>query len=134
VVAANLDQVVVVAALADPPFRPGFVDRVLSQAEHAGIPARLVLNKVDLGEASEAESILKDYAHAGYPGHGLNARSGDGLESVRHACQARRSLLIGHSGVGKSTMLNALIPGADQLAGEVNTKTGRGKHTTTARS
>lgn len=132
VVAANLDQVVVVAALADPPFRPGFVDRVLSQAEHFGIPARLVLNKVDLGEAGEAESILKDYAHAGYPGHALNARSGEGLESVRHAVQARRSLLVGHSGVGKSTLLNALAPGAGQLAGDVNEKTGRGKHTTTA--
>jgi len=132
VVAANLDQVVVVAALADPPFRAGFVDRVLSQAEHAGIPARLALNKTDLGDEAEARAILADYAHAGYAGHALCAKTGGGIEALRHACHGRRSLFVGHSGVGKSTLLSALAPGHEQLAGDVNEKTGKGRHTTTA--
>jgi ribosome biogenesis GTPase len=132
VVAANLDQVVLVAALDDPPFRPGLVDRVLSQAEHAGVPARLVVNKVDLGASAEADAIAADYGAAGYPVHLACAKSGTGIDEVRHACAGRRSLFIGHSGVGKSTLLNRLAPGLDLLTGDVNLKTGRGRHTTTA--
>jgi ribosome biogenesis GTPase len=131
-VAANLDQVVVVAALADPPFRAGLVDRVCSQSEHAGIPARLVLNKADLGSPAEARAILDAYARAGYPGHLLCARTRDGIDALRHACVGRRSLFVGHSGVGKSTLLSALVPGIELLAGAVNEKTGKGRHTTSA--
>ena len=132
VVAANIDQVVVVAALRDPEFRPGFVDRVLAQSEHAGIPARLVLNKCDLGDAAEATALIADYARAGYPGHAVSARTGAEVDHVRQVCRGRRSLLVGHSGVGKSTLLNALFPGLELLSGEVNRKTGKGRHTTTA--
>jgi ribosome biogenesis GTPase len=132
IVASNLDQVVLVASLAEPEFSYGFADRVLAQAEHAGIPARLVLNKLDLAGSVAAETILGDYARAGCPGHGVSAKSGAGLEAVRHACRARRSLFVGHSGVGKSTLLNAMVPGLDLIAGQVNAKTGRGRHTTTA--
>lgn len=132
VVAASLDQVVMVAALADPPFRAGLVDRVLAQAEHSGIPARLVLNKTDLGDAAESEAILEAYRGAGVSGHAVCARSGEGIAAVRHACAGRRSLFVGHSGVGKSTLLSALAPGLDLAAGHVNTRTGKGRHTTTA--
>lgn len=132
VVAANLDQVVVVASVTDPPFRAGLVDRVLSQAEHAGIPARLVLNKSDLAAPGEAQGILADYARAGYAGHAACARGGDGVAAVLHACGGRRSLFVGHSGVGKSTLLGAMVPALDLLVGEVNPRTGRGRHTTTA--
>ena len=132
VVAANLDQVVFVAALADPEFRPGLADRVLAQAEHAGIPARLVINKVDLGHRAEADRIVADYARAGYAGHVVSARTREGIEPLHHALLGRRSLFVGHSGVGKSTLLNAVVPGLDALTGHVNPKTGRGRHTTTA--
>ena len=132
IVATNLDQVVLVAALAEPEFRPGLADRVLAQAEHAGLPARLVINKVDLGDPAEAESILADYARAGYAGHAVCAKSGAGAESLRHACEGRRSLFVGHSGVGKSTLLNTLFPELGLKSGLVNPKTGRGRHTTTA--
>lgn len=132
VVAASLDQVVMVAALADPPFRPGLVDRVLAQAEHSGIPARLVLNKTDLGDRAEIAAILEAYRGAGVSGHAVCARSGEGIAAVRHACLGRRSLFVGHSGVGKSTLLSALAPGLDLAEGHVNTKTGKGRHTTTA--
>jgi len=132
VVGANLDQVVLVASLVEPEFSYGLADRVLAQAEHAGIPARLVLNKADLGEPAAAAAILADYARAGHPGHAVSAKTGTGVPGLRHACRGRRSLFVGHSGVGKSTLLNAMVPGLDLLAGRVNPKTGRGRHTTSA--
>ncbi len=132
VVAANLDQIVLVSSIRDPEFSEGFADRVLCQAEHAGIPARLVLNKLDLANPGEANELLADYARAGYPGHAISARERFGLDELERACAGKRSLLIGHSGVGKSTLLNALVPGLDLLMGHVNAKTGKGRHTTTA--
>lgn len=132
VVAANLDQVVLVCSIKRPEFRPGLADRVLSQAEHAGLPARLVMNKCDLDDAHEIERVIDDYATAGYTGYRVSALEGEGLDALRDACQGRRSLFVGHSGVGKSTLLNRLVPGLDLIAGGVNVKTGKGKHTTTA--
>jgi len=132
VVAANLDQVVLVSALDRPAFSPGLADRVLAQAEHAGIPARLVLNKTDLGAPERAAGLLAEYERAGVPCHAVCAVSGDGVEPLRHALLGRRSLLVGHSGVGKSTLLNRLVPGLEHLVGDVNEKTGKGRHTTTA--
>ena len=136
VVAANLDQVVLVTSVADPPFSAGLADRVLCQAEHSGLPARLVLNKTDLagGEGDAApQEILDAYARAGVPGHAVCAkRGGPALDELRHACRGRRSLFVGHSGVGKSTLLNALVTGLDLLEGAINQKTGKGRHTTTA--
>ena len=131
-VAVNLDQVVVVASVANPEFSAGFVDRVLAQAEHSRISGLLVLNKCDLGSAEEARALLADYAIAGYAGQAVSARTGAGVDSLRNDCRGRRSLFVGHSGVGKSTLLNALFPGLDLRAGEVNRKTGKGRHTTTA--
>lgn len=136
VVAANLDQVVLVTSVAEPVFSPGLADRVLCQAERAGIPARIALNKCDLAAHQPggdlAPAILEDYARAGYAGHAVSALSGRGLAELGKACEGRRSLFVGHSGVGKSTLLNAMRPGLDLLAGRVNDRTGRGRHTTTA--
>ena len=136
VVAANLDQVVHVASWADPEFRAGLADRIFCQAEHSGISARLVMNKVDLaegsGESEGAASILEDYARAGIPGHAVSGLTGHGVAELLVACQGRRSLFVGHSGVGKSTLLSAMVPGLELLAREVNPKTGKGRHTTTA--
>jgi ribosome biogenesis GTPase len=132
VVAANLDQVVLVTSLSRPEFRPGLADRVIAQAEHAGIPARLVLNKTDLGSRERARELLAGYESAGIPCHPLCAVSGEGVEGLGHALRGRRSLFVGHSGVGKSTLLNSLAPGLDLLVGQVNEKTGKGRHVTTS--
>lgn len=131
VVAANVDQVVLVASVADPPFKPGFADRVLGQAHHDGLPAVLAVNKADLA-AGESRAIVDDYAAAGVPGFVVSAHEGTGVEILRGACLGRRSLFVGHSGVGKSSLLNAMEPGLELLAGRVNPKTGKGRHTTTA--
>jgi ribosome biogenesis GTPase len=124
--------VVVVASIVEPEFRAGFVDRVLCQAEHAGIPARVVVNKCDRAEGPEVQALLDDYAGAGYAAHRVSARTGEGVDSLKHACRGRRSLFAGHSGVGKSTLLNALAPGIELLVGRVNAVTGKGRHTTSA--
>jgi ribosome biogenesis GTPase len=132
VVAANLDQVVLVASLRRPDFRHGFVDRVLVQALRSGLPLLLALNKTDLGEQAEAAALLGDYAPAGVAGLAMCAKTGRGVDALEAACRGRRSLFVGHSGVGKSTLLDRLAPGHELLAGEVNERTGKGRHTTTA--
>lgn len=132
VVAANLDQVVLVASLRRPDFRHGLADRVLAQAAAAGLPALLVLNKTDLGAAEEAGALLADYAPAGVGGVATCAVTGRGVDVLREACAGKRSLFVGHSGVGKSTLLDRIAPGHELLAGDVNAVTGKGRHTTTA--
>jgi len=135
VVAADPDQVVLVTSVAEPDFSRGLADRIFCQSEHAGLPARLVLNKMDLASRSpgvDPEGLLDDYARAGVPGHRVCARTGEGIDELRRACRGRRSLFVGHSGVGKSKVLNALVPGLALLEGAVNEKTGKGRHTTTA--
>jgi ribosome biogenesis GTPase len=132
VVAANVDLVVLVASLRRPDFKHGLVDRVLAQADAAGIPALLVLNKTDLGDAGEAESRIADYAPAGVTGLATCGVTGRNVDALEAACRGRRALFVGHSGVGKSTLLDRLAPGHELLAGDVNEVTGKGRHTTTA--
>jgi ribosome biogenesis GTPase len=132
VVAGNVDEVVVVAAVADPAFKPGLVDRIFAQCAHQELPARLVLNKIDSGDRHEAAAILADYAHAGFGGALVSAHTGEGVAALHATLHGRCTLFAGHSGVGKSSLLNALEPGFDLLAGRVNEKTGKGRHTTTA--
>lgn len=132
VVAANLDQVVIVASLRRPDFKHGLVDRVLAQAEHSGLPAVLALNKTDLGDETEVAALVADYAPAGVTTLAMCAKSGRGVDALEAACLGKRSLFVGHSGVGKSTLLDRLAPGHELLQGEVNEVTGKGRHTTTA--
>lgn len=132
VVASNLDQVLIVAALQRPDFKHGFVDRVLVQCRRAGIPARLVLNKTDLDSRHETEALLSEYAHADANGLATCAVTGRGVDAVQTACAGRRSLFVGHSGVGKSTLLAGLMPNVEIAQGEVNEVTGKGRHTTSA--
>src|SRR5207247_8382414 len=81
---------------------------------------------------TDPDALRADYEQAGVPGHRVCARTQEGIEGLRQACLGRRSLFVGHSGVGKSRLLNALVPGLSLLEGAVNEKTGKGRHTTTA--
>ncbi len=132
VVASNLDLVLVVASLQRPDFKHGLVDRVLVQCERAGVVAGLVLNKTDLDGRHETDAILAEYARAGVEGMATCAVTGRGVDAVRERCRGRRTLLVGHSGVGKSTLLIGLLPHETIARGEVNEVTGKGRHTTTA--
>lgn len=129
---ANVDLMVLVTALEDPPPRPGMVDRCLVAAYVAGIDALLALTKADLRDPAD---FLRDYAPLGVD-HVVTQLEHDGtiagLEALRRRLHGHTSVLVGHSGVGKSTLLNALIPGAGRATGAVNDVTGRGRHTSSS--
>ncbi|MGP5714284.1 ribosome small subunit-dependent GTPase A [Brachybacterium tyrofermentans] len=129
---ANVDLMVMVSAVADPEPRGGMIDRCLVASYVAGIDALLVLTKADL---RSPEQFLHAYAPLGLE-HVVTQRedSGEiiGLEEVRERLDGRVSVLIGHSGVGKSTLINALVPGTDRAIGVVNDVTGRGRHTSSS--
>jgi ribosome biogenesis GTPase / thiamine phosphate phosphatase len=127
VIVANADQLVVVAALADPEPRPRLIDRALVAAYDAGMDPLLCMTKPDL---ADPETLLSVYRPLGVPY--VVTRRGEDLEEVRERLHGRVSVLIGHSGVGKSTLVNALVPGSDRATGHVNAVTGRGRHTSTS--
>ena len=128
--AANVDQVVVVASAADPAFAPGLVDRVLLAAEWSRLAALLVINKRDLLPSEPEEAAV--YRRLGYRVLFASAVSGAGIDDVRAALSGKTSVVTGHSGVGKTSLLNAVEPGLGLKVGEVNPVSGRGTHTTTA--
>lgn len=126
-IVANADQLVIVTALADPPPRTGMIDRILIAAFDAGIEPLLCLTKSDLDDPSE---LIAMYEPLDVPI--VVTRIGAELAELRSYLDDHVSVLIGHSGVGKSTLVNALIPGAGRSTGIVNDVTGRGRHTSTS--
>ncbi len=131
VVVANADQLAIVTALADPEPRPRLIDRCLVAAYDAGLDPLLVLTKSDL---APAEPLLETYAPLGV-GYVVTSReelTGAALEEVRERLGGRITACVGHSGVGKTTLVNALVPERARATGEVNVVTGRGRHTTTS--
>ncbi len=131
VLVANADQLVVVSALANPEPRPRLIDRCLVAAYDAGMEPLLVLTKADL---TDPGPFLEQYAALSVR-HLVTARhdgSTDGLDALREALSGRVSVLVGHSGVGKSTLVNALVPLALRATGVVNDVTGRGRHTSSS--
>ena len=127
VVVANADQLVVVTALADPEPRPRLIDRALVAAYDAGMRPLLCLTKADL---ADPETLLATYRSLGVPW--VVTQRGADLTAVRERLAGLSSVLIGHSGVGKSTLVNALVPDAGRDVGHVNAVTGRGRHTSTS--
>jgi ribosome biogenesis GTPase len=130
-IAANVDLVVCVASPALPPFRPRFVDRVAILAEAARVPLLVALNKCDLGLDELTEARLALYEELGYSAILLSALSGLNLGALLEALRGRTSVLIGQSGVGKSSILNAIAPGLERRVGQISEKYARGRHTTT---
>ena len=127
VIVANASQLVIVTALADPEPRTGLIDRALVAAYDAGMDPLLCLTKADL---AEPEGLLATYRSLGVPW--VVTRRGADLGELRDRLRGRSSVLVGHSGVGKSTLVNALVPDADREIGHVNVVTGRGRHTSTS--
>ncbi len=127
IIVSNADQLVVVTALADPEPRPRLIDRALVAAFDAGMSPLLCLTKADL---ADPEVLLTTYRSLGVPW--VVTQHGGDLTEVRDRLRGRTSVLVGHSGVGKSTLVNALVPDANRDVGIVNTVTGRGRHTSTS--
>jgi len=126
-IVANADQLVIVTALADPPPRVGMIDRILVAAYDAGLEPVLVLTKADLASPDE---LIAAYEPLGVPV--VTTEPGAELSALRELLAGHRSVLVGHSGVGKSTLVNALIPDVHREVGHVNEVTGRGRHTSTS--
>jgi ribosome biogenesis GTPase / thiamine phosphate phosphatase len=126
-IAANVDQVFVIVAARSPDPIPQLVDRMLVLAEADGLAAAVVLNKVDLEPGAE---IAERMRRAGYPVHLTSVKTGEGLETLKAAMLGKASVVTGPSGVGKSSLLNAIQPGLQLRTGEVSRRIRRGRNTT----
>lgn len=138
VIAANIDQLCIVATLGFPRTSTGFIDRLLVTAEAYHIPACIIFNKTDLydlDESGELKALQQEmrsiYETAGYPVYEVSAMQGTGIDTIRQLVKGKTVLFTGHSGVGKSAMLNAIDPTLSLKVGEVSEWSLKGKHTTT---
>ncbi len=135
ILASNVDLVLIVQSVRDPAFKTGFIDRVLVTSEAHDIPARIVLNKTDLAKGKKDEKKLKDtedlYSKIGYPLLRTSIFQPESVELLRSELRGKISVLTGHSGTGKSSLLNALSPELNLKTGEVSQSSNKGKHTTT---
>lgn len=131
VMMANVDLAILVFAVHEPEPRLGLLDRYLALCERAEIPALILFNKVDLGISPEIEEAMALYASLGYPVVTTSATTGKGIAELRQWLAGRSSLLTGPSGVGKSSLMNVILPDAAQRIGEISEATGKGRHTTT---
>jgi len=131
IVAANVDQVLVVFAAAKPEPHVRMLDRFLVIAEGNDIPARIIFNKVELvGGPSGVDAIARDYERAGYDVHRTSVKAKIGLDELRGVLAGKTSALTGPSGVGKSSLCNALFPGLDLRTAEISESVNKGRHTT----
>lgn len=129
--AKNLDQLLIVASFVEPPLKTGLIDRFLVLAELEQINPVICLNKVDLlDDLNEAEEIARIYRHLDYPVILTSAKSGLGIDALHEMITNHDSALAGHSGVGKSSLLNAIAPDLQLSVNTVSPSTKKGRHTT----
>ena len=132
--AANIDQAILIVTVIEPSLKTGFIDRYLLMTEPYDIPTVIVFNKADLYGPKEEERLLEVaavYAPIGYRVMSCSATTGDGLPALREVLHGKRSLVSGQSGVGKSTLINALEPTLELATTVLSDFTGKGQHTTT---
>lgn len=131
IIAANIDRVYIVATIDTPPTAPEFIDRVLVTAEAYKIPATILVNKIDLLESDQVNPFTDIYTRAGYEVIPVSAAKGIGIEDLRKRLANEIVLFTGNSGVGKSTLINAIDPNLNARVGEISDYHNRGRHTTT---
>jgi ribosome biogenesis GTPase len=131
VIVANVDQVVIVLSLVEPDLKPHLIDRYLASAEQGGIAPLICLNKADLVEAAAYQSVVGLYSQLGIPILLTSAINGQGIDRLREYLRGRQTVFSGQSGVGKSSLLNAIQPELGLRVREVSETTQKGRHTTT---
>lgn len=135
-IVANVDVVIVVVSVVAPPLHPRLIDRYLSAILRGGARAMVVVNKTDLHETEEGLqrdlAKLDPYVEIGIPVYPVSTSTGQGIERVREALEGVTCAFVGHSGVGKSSLLAALVPSSGAEVGSVSGHTGKGRHTTTS--
>jgi ribosome biogenesis GTPase / thiamine phosphate phosphatase len=132
VLAANVDQVLIVASAAEPTLKPSLIDRYLISASVGEIRPIICINKADLTDLVELQPIIGTYAQLGYDVVTASTRTGLGISRLRALLAGRETALAGQSGVGKTSLINCLEPSLNLKTVEVTVETGKGKHTTTA--
>jgi ribosome biogenesis GTPase len=130
VIVANVDQLMIVTSAAEPRLKPNLVDRMLVTAEKAGIRPVICINKIDLVEPADLMALVGGYAQLGYEVLLLSALTGFGVDRLRERLAGEESVVTGQSGVGKSSLLNAVEPGLDLRVQAVSGETQKGRHTT----
>ncbi len=132
ILVANVDQVVIVMSLVEPTLKPHLIDRYLASAEQGGIQAVVCLNKADLIDPAEYQPIVGFYSQLGVPALLTSAATGVGIDRLKGYLRSRQTVFSGQSGVGKSSLLNAIQPGLGLRVREVSDVNQKGKHTTTS--
>ena len=132
VIAANLDCLGAVVSINTPPLKPGLIDRFLIAARIGELTPLIIINKIDLGEPDDIADIVDAYRQLDHQVFLVSALTHDGLAPLEDALNVHRTLFAGHSGVGKSTLLNALSPGLELRTKQLSASPGRGQHTNTS--
>jgi ribosome biogenesis GTPase / thiamine phosphate phosphatase len=131
VIVANVDQLLIVSSVAEPRLKPNLIDRLLAAAEKGGVKPVICINKIDLIEPANLEPLVGVYSRMGYQVLLVSAKTGFGIERLRRLTAGRESVLAGQSGVGKSSLLNAIDTNLHLRVGAVSEENEKGRHTTT---
>ncbi len=131
ILVANVDQVILITATRQPAFKIGMVDRFLLAAERQRLPALICINKIDMRDTSEFAPIAEMYSTLGYPTFLTSAKTQAGIDDFAAMLKGKVSVFTGHSGVGKTSILNTVETGLGLRIGRVSEKTNKGRHTTT---
>ncbi|MEM0912805.1 MAG: small ribosomal subunit biogenesis GTPase RsgA, partial [Pseudomonadota bacterium] len=132
-IAANVEQIIIVSAIL-PTFSTHIIDRYLVACEDAGISPVIIVNKIELLDEDGLNEVMSEmdvYTHLGYPVHYISCKTGQGITELIQQLHENTSVFVGQSGVGKSSIVNQILPDAEEAVGEISVNSGLGQHTTT---
>lgn len=132
VIAANIDQLAIVVSVKEPELKPGLIDRFLIIAQRGCLRPLILFNKIDLGKTGLVSEIQNIYENMGVAFLALSGLSGENIDRLQILLKDHKTIFAGHSGVGKSTILNRLLPGLNLRIAEISNYSGKGVHTTTS--